>query len=745
MPASAITVQDPLGRFRHLAVLAGTQRPIPLAATRFAVRFLGNLALVTAERCFRNDEDHSIEATMTFPVPVQAALVGMSARIGERRVVAATQRRSAARATYEAAIDDGRTAVLHEEVLRGVHMISVGHVPPGQEVAVLGTWAIPLAAAGGGARLVIPTTVGDVYGRSPLPDSDDLMHAPILLEADLEVRCDSGLASLEGGRLVEGRARVTLNAPIAIRVTGAAPRLLHGLAADGRAVTLAIEPAPAGEAVLDALLLLDNSGSMDEAAAGGHGSRARMPSKHAVALHGLADIAAGLRPADRLDVWEFNSRPRHLGLGVGAAAVGALVARLRPPTGGTETGEAIEAALAGQGAADVLLVTDGQSHALDVHGLARRGARFTVVLVGEDSLEANVGHLAALTGGEIFVSSGLDLAEVLQRAIASLRGARLHQPGIAAGQAPESAAALTGGMRATARWEPAATPAAPAETGAEAGEGRAIAAYAAWLALPRLAEAEAVALAEAEGVVCHLTSMVLVDAAGEAQQGIPAQRKVPLMSLGPLAGAGPAHADGRRLLCGSGGGRHAGLRPCRGRDGSAARRHRLARAPLRPAAAHGPVRQCRGGPAGSGLPATAARCRGIRAPVQPRPVRGQPGGADYGDRSRTGKPAGQPRPGGLDRQHGGAAARPVAGQRAARGPGAAGSGGRARRGQGPGRPAGGDGRGGGGSLAGAGRGDVQPWRGALRPHRLRRRRQGPGRGGGTRRRPLTAAPLGTAP
>ncbi|MDN3564892.1 VIT and VWA domain-containing protein [Paeniroseomonas aquatica] len=539
MPASATPIQDPLGRFRHLAVLAGTQRPIPLAATRFAVRFLGNLALVTAERCFRNDEDHSIEATMTFPVPVQAALVGMSARIGERRVVAATQRRSAARATYEAAIDDGRTAVLHEEVLRGVHMISVGHVPPGQEVAVLGTWAIPLAAAGGGARLVIPTTVGDVYGRSPLPDSDDLMHAPILLEADLEVRCDSGLASLEGGRLVEGRARVTLNAPIAIRVTGAAPRLLHGLAADGRAVTLAIEPAPAGEAVLDALLLLDNSGSMDEAAAGGHGSRARMPSKHAVALHGLADIAAGLRPADRLDVWEFNSRPRHLGLGVGAAAVGALVARLRPPTGGTETGEAIEAALAGQGAADVLLVTDGQSHALDVHGLARRGARFTVVLVGEDSLEANVGHLAALTGGEIFVSSGLDLAEVLQRAIASLRGARLHQPGIAAGQAPESAAALTGGMRATARWEPAATPAAPAETGAEAGEGRAIAAYAAWLALPRLGAAEAVALAEAEGVVCHLTSMVLVDAAGEAQQGIPAQRKVPLMSLGPLAGPDP--------------------------------------------------------------------------------------------------------------------------------------------------------------------------------------------------------------
>ena len=328
MPLSSITAQDPLGGFRHLAMVAGTQRPIPLAATRFSVRILGNLALVTAERCFRNDEAQSIEATMTFPVPVHAALVGMSARIGERRVVAATQRKSAARETYEAAIDDGRTAVLHEEALRGVHMISVGHVPPGQEVAVLGTWAIPLAAAGDGAILVIPTTVGDVYGRSPLADSDDLTHAAILLEADLEVSCDSGVVSLEGGRLVEGKARVTLNAPIVIRVAGAAPQVLRGVAADGRTVALTVEPVTPGDAALDGVLLLDNSGSMNEAAAGGHGDRVRIPSKHEVALRGLKGIAADLHPTDRLDIWEFSSLPRHLGLGIGAAAVGELIARL---------------------------------------------------------------------------------------------------------------------------------------------------------------------------------------------------------------------------------------------------------------------------------------------------------------------------------------------------------------------------------------------------------------------------------
>jgi hypothetical protein len=43
-------------------------------------------------------------------------------------------------------------------------------------------------------------------------------------------------------------------------------------------------------------------------------------------------------------------------------------------------------------------------------------------------------------------------------------------------------------------------------------------------------EEAAASLAEAHGIVCHLTSLVLVDEAAEAQDGLPAQRKVPLMS-----------------------------------------------------------------------------------------------------------------------------------------------------------------------------------------------------------------------
>jgi hypothetical protein len=41
------------------------------------------MALVTAEWCFGNAEARPIEVTLTFPVPLHAALVGLSARIGE--------------------------------------------------------------------------------------------------------------------------------------------------------------------------------------------------------------------------------------------------------------------------------------------------------------------------------------------------------------------------------------------------------------------------------------------------------------------------------------------------------------------------------------------------------------------------------------------------------------------------------------------------------------------------------------
>lgn len=102
--------------------------PIPLIATSYDITVVGGLARVVQTRLFRNQELRSIEAALTFPVPLHAVLYSLEARVDGQMLKAVAKPNDAARDTYEDAVDRGNTAVLHEELLRGVHMLSVAHV-----------------------------------------------------------------------------------------------------------------------------------------------------------------------------------------------------------------------------------------------------------------------------------------------------------------------------------------------------------------------------------------------------------------------------------------------------------------------------------------------------------------------------------------------------------------------------------------------------------------------------------------
>lgn len=541
MPIAAPhTMTDPLDALIAQAVARSGHRPIPLLSTAFDVTLDGGLALVATKRVFRNVETVGIEATVTFPVPVHATLFALEARIDGRLLKARAERRRAARASYEDALDRGKSALLHEEVLRGVHMLSVGHIPPGAEIEVTASWVTTLAWLGARAHLRIPLTVGDIYGRSSLPGADDLLHGGATGAAALTVHCASGVPSLAGGSLDAGRAQVALDRPIDLFVTGASPQTLHGKAADGREVVMSIRPQAGADRGLDVALLLDGSGSMGSASS----SRGPGRTKHQAMVDGLAAIAGRLGEADAIDLWSFNDTLRHVGsTGRGnrpGQALPALVDRLAAPQGGTEIGRALAGVIAQSTARDLLLVTDGKSHALDVQKLAGSGRRITVVLVGEDSLEANVGHLASLTGGDVFVAAD-DLDEVLIAALASLRVPGAPSAKIAGRL--EQIEAVRSGAVVGAQWRDA-----PPSL-EEAPLARAVAALAASLAMPALDDEAAAVLAEREGLVTHLTSLVLVDEAGATQETVPAMRKValptPAASLAsPMAAPQPdmAHA-----------------------------------------------------------------------------------------------------------------------------------------------------------------------------------------------------------
>ncbi|MDA9159726.1 VIT domain-containing protein [Rhodobacteraceae bacterium] len=108
----------------------GSGRFIPMQSTNIAIEITSGVATVQTQRVFRNSEDVAIEAVLTMPVGFDAVVTGLSATVDDRRLVAIAKTQSAARNDYEGAIDRGKMAILHEEVLKGVHTLSVAQLAP---------------------------------------------------------------------------------------------------------------------------------------------------------------------------------------------------------------------------------------------------------------------------------------------------------------------------------------------------------------------------------------------------------------------------------------------------------------------------------------------------------------------------------------------------------------------------------------------------------------------------------------
>ena len=336
----------------------------------------------------------------------------------------------------------------------------------------------------------------------------------------------------------DGRYSVTLDHPIDVAVSSFVARTLKGVAADGRAVELTIEPLPQSSEPLAIDVLFDHSGSMTERASGNF---EMLGSKFEVAKAGLIAVARNqIKSGDRLRLWEFNDNVGDLGDATGGR-VPALVEKLNEATGGTEIGRAFDAVIAKSKTRNVVIITDGKSWAFDPQRVARSGLRVTAVLIGEDALEGGVADLAGMTGGQVFVAAGSDVAAAIAAAFDAARAP--HRVAAPIEGSPSRVETLRRGGRLTATWS---TPATPAAASAEA---RVIAATAAMLAIPLMSQEAAAELAAREGIVCHLTSLVLVDEAGTRHEGVPATRKVALSTprtshagavLACLAPASPA-------------------------------------------------------------------------------------------------------------------------------------------------------------------------------------------------------------
>ncbi len=539
MPKIPTPLIDPLGAFMAGWVERRAVHPVPLISTAIDVEIGSGLAVVETRRTFLNVEDAPIEAVMTFPVPVQAVVFALEARIDGRHVVGRAQRREQAREIYETAVETGKAAVLHEEVLRGIHTLSAANIRPGGEIEVTLRWVASLSAVAGQGALRIPLTVGDIYGCSGLPDADELTHAARPQQfAKLRINCADGPVMVANTTASEdGLWTVPLNRPIDLTAPVPANKPLHGTAADGRAVSLTIATSPRGQETCRLAILSDFSGSMRDLFGPGQ-------SNHTAALGLIKTIAGTLSSGDILDIWQFDNVAEHVAMltKFDSTVIDQAISQMKAPRGGTEIGNAVTTVAAKSELGDFLLITDGQSYALDVQALAALGRRISVLLIGGGSLEARVGHLAALTGGALFIATPSNLATVTDAVLALVRSPSF--PVVPIVGPLDALSARRNGMDLSAHW----TAATEAETATPFNRG--VAAFAASLAIPALDETRAGQLAEAEGLVTHLTSLVLVDEAVDGIEGLPNLRKVPLESLAFMGGgaavaaAAPAMAGG---------------------------------------------------------------------------------------------------------------------------------------------------------------------------------------------------------
>jgi Ca-activated chloride channel family protein len=414
---------------------------IPLESTSVDVAVSGVIASVRVTQVYVNRGSRPIHARYVFPGSTRAAVHGMTMTIGDRRVVARIHEREAARAVYEKAVSQGKSASLLEQARPNVFTMRVGNVMPGDRVEVELQYTELLTAEERVYELVFPTVVGPRYSSAPAEDTpprDAFVASPYLEQGtasrtrfDIQVAVDAGVPlqdvvcpSHKTWMEWRGASRATVhldpadtaggNRDFILRYRLAGDRIASGLLLfkgeeEGFFLVMAHPPARVAAADLpprEYVFVLDVSGSMNG-----------FPLDTAKTL--MRKLVATLKPTDTFNVILFSGASHRMS----ARSVPATAANVADAVrvidqqrggGGTELYAALDDALhlprtAGF-ARSVVLVTDGFISAeADVFDLISRNlgqANFFSFGIGTSVNRHLIEGVARAGHGEPFVVTG---------------------------------------------------------------------------------------------------------------------------------------------------------------------------------------------------------------------------------------------------------------------------------------------------------------------------------------------------
>jgi Ca-activated chloride channel family protein len=189
---------------------------LPLESTKVDVHIAGVIADVTVVQTYKNEGSRSIEAKYVFPGSTRAAVYAMQMRVGNRVIVSQIREKRQARAEYETARQEGKTASLLEQHRPNVFQTRVANVLPGDRIAVELRYTELLVPTEGKYHFVYPTVVGPRYNGASGREShvaEQWVAAPYLHE---------GEAPKSAFDLT-----VTINSPIPLKEIGSSSHILQ--------------------------------------------------------------------------------------------------------------------------------------------------------------------------------------------------------------------------------------------------------------------------------------------------------------------------------------------------------------------------------------------------------------------------------------------------------------------------------------------------------------------------------------
>lgn len=437
---------------REATCITTDDEPLLLESVKAQGRVVGRMLDMKLEQHFRNAEPKNVEIVYTFPLPWQAVLLGLEVELNGELLKGTVKAKSTARAEYEEALSEGDTGILVELNEDRSVTLELGNLMAGESCVIRLHYVQILQPEQGSLRLMLPTTIAPRYG-DPVSEGGYPVHA--VPEVDVTVEYPFDIQLTVQGELVQARIgspthKVSIQHIPAvgmpeshvthIRLASQAwldrdfvlvfDELAHqslGLAARDRldaglgVVMASFTPKLPGHERLPVAMkvLVDCSGSM----AGDSIQSARSA---------LQRILASLQPEDRFSLSRFGSTVEHRSKALWKVAPAAMAAArrwaetLQADLGGTEMNGAILSTLAlpGSKRCDVLLITDGDIHAIDavIESAEQSGHRFFVVGIGSSVSEGLLRRLAQHSGGSCeFVAPGETVGPAIERLFARMR------------------------------------------------------------------------------------------------------------------------------------------------------------------------------------------------------------------------------------------------------------------------------------------------------------------------------------